>query len=153
MKSTIAGAIERTKLPSVAQLVSESHFKIVVGRDRLFEITVPGRLYSAKLKRYFDLYVGYRFNLASVYRVPGGAFLYANRANEASLWHDFLCDHLVELGITRAQADAVFLEVATITGKPWWVRYPMYYSTRVGAGWHWLKSLAVDDEDQRKESR
>jgi hypothetical protein len=57
--------------------------------------------------------------------------MFGNIAQREAVIHDFLYR---ESGVSRADADAVFLEAMKISGKPLWKRWLMWLGTRVG-GW------------------
>lgn len=88
--------------------------------------------WSAKLGRQITVPAGFTTDFASVPRLPFAYAIFGNLAQEESVIHDLL--YRRNGGVTRAQADAVFLEAMEVMGKPWYVRWPMYLGVRAG-GW------------------
>ena len=61
--------------------------------------------------------IGYKTDLASVPRIPFVYARYGGRAREAAIIHDYLYDRCVP-GVTRKDADWIFLEVMKVTNDP-----------------------------------
>lgn len=77
---------------------------------------------------------GYTTDFASVPRLPLVYMTLGGRASLAAVVHDYLYDCPPD-GVSRADADAVFLEAMKAAGEPGWLaRQSMYAGVRLG-GW------------------
>jgi hypothetical protein len=100
--------------------------------DSHWTLLSPLTYWSAGLVRQITVPSGFTTDFASVPRLPFLYALFGNIAQEEAVIHDYL--YRREGGVTRAQADATFLEAMEVMGKPWHVRWPMYLGVRAG-GW------------------
>ena len=96
----------------------------------VFDSAIAGRLIIP---------AGFVTDFASVPRLPLVFLLAGDTAHEAAVVHDYLYRRAPLIGtpprpITRAEADAVFLEAMQATGIPAWRRRLMYAAVRAG-GW------------------
>jgi len=73
-------------------------------------------------------------DLASVPRVPVFYVMWGARAHREAVLHDYLyrCDSVPV--VSKSQADSCFLEAMKSTGKPFYVRWPMYWGVVLGGG-------------------
>jgi hypothetical protein len=85
-------------------------------------------------------------DFASVPRwIPVASNALLDRAHRESVLHDYLyCINSVPV-VTRAQADSVLLEAMESRGKPWNIRYPIYWGVRLG-GWKYYHKRKVTDK-------
>jgi hypothetical protein len=71
-------------------------------------------------------------DFASVPRIPVVYNLWGDRAHREAVLHDYVyCKNSIPI-LTRSEADSVFLEAMKSTGKPIYIRYPMYLGVRIG---------------------
>lgn len=80
----------------------------------------------------FVVPAGFVTDFASIPRVFWNIYPPIGRYTRAAVLHDYL----YRMGlITRAQADAYFLEAMLDCESPWYERYPIYHQVRL---WGWL---------------
>ena len=86
-------------------------------------------IYQSLLAGVIEVPEGFRTDLASVPRLPIIYTLFGNRAHHESVVHDFLYQtHLT----SKPVADKVFLEAMVARGKPFHIRWPMYWGVVLG---------------------
>lgn len=73
-------------------------------------------------------------DFASVPRVPFAYEAWGDRAHRESVLHDYLYRIDSIPVVSYPIANSVFLEAMKSTGKPWYIRYPMYLGV-FAAGW------------------
>jgi hypothetical protein len=95
-------------------------------------IVVPPWYESASEQPGIDLF--FETDLASVPRVPLIYDMWGNRAHREAVLHDYLYRRDSIPVVTRSEADALFLEAMSSTGKSWYIRYAMYWGVRLGGG-------------------
>ncbi len=84
-------------------------------------------------------------DFASVPRVPFAYSLWGDRAHREAVLHDAMYRTDFPGNITFSQANSVFLEAMESTGKPWYIRYPMYAGVVTG-GWFSYHKKAMRDK-------
>jgi hypothetical protein len=117
------------------------------------EITEPFTFHSA-IVGVVTVEVGFDTDYASVPRglwnlyPPDGAYTEAAVIHDALYWHQATAEHGGK-PVTRAQADAVFLEAMKALGIGWVTRHILYRAVRVGGGKAWAdnarKNPAIED--------
>lgn len=104
--------------------------------DLAYDSDIVGKITAPK---------GFYTDLASVPRwIPGAYVLFGGRAHREAVIHDYGYRSDASPVMTRKQVDDVFLEAMKERGKPWYVRYPMYWAVRIGAGKNWHKKKVMD---------
>ncbi|MFA6358758.1 MAG: DUF1353 domain-containing protein [Candidatus Omnitrophota bacterium] len=71
-------------------------------------------------------------DLASVPRLPLIYDMWGSRAHREAILHDAMYRTDFPGNISYSQANSVFLEAMESTGKPWYIRYPMYWGVVLG---------------------
>lgn len=106
------------------------------GEAGAWELTAP-LLYSGNVLPHVVIVpAGFRTDFASVPRVPFAYLLFGNVADEAAVLHDYAYTSEMT-GITRKQADALFLEACKAMGTPSWKSRPMWLAVRLFGGRFW----------------
>lgn len=106
------------------------------GEPGAWELVAP-LIYSGNvLKHVVIVPIGFRTDFASVPRVPFAYLLFGNVADEAAVLHDYAYTNNMT-GITRKQADALFLEACDAMGTPSWKSRPMWAAVRLFGGSSW----------------
>lgn len=76
---------------------------------------------------------GFETDLASVPRVPIIYALWGARAHREAVIHDFLFRKDSDPLMGFIEANKVFLEAMKSRGKPFYIRYPMYWGVCIGS--------------------
>jgi hypothetical protein len=84
-------------------------------------------------------------DLASVPRVPFVYEAWGDRAHREAVLHDYLYRIDSIPVVSYSVANSVFLEAMESTGKPWRIRYPMYWGVVLG-GWTAYHKKRVGDK-------
>ncbi len=71
-------------------------------------------------------------DFASVPRLPIFYTLWGDRAHREAVLHDYLYRIDSIPIVTKSEADSIFREAMKSTGKPWYIRYPMYLGVKIG---------------------
>ena len=89
--------------------------------------------YESDLVGRVEAPAGFETDLASVPRVPIIFSMWGSRAHREGVLHDYLfrSDSVPIVGWNLA--NRVFLEAMKVRGKPWYVRYPMYWGVCIGS--------------------
>ena len=89
--------------------------------------------YESDLVGRVEAPAGFETDLASVPRVPIIFSMWGSRAHREGVLHDYLfrSDSVPIVGWNLA--NRVFLEAMKARGKPWYVRYPMYWGVCIGS--------------------
>ena len=111
--------------------------------DKIWKLKSP-LVYDSDILGKIEVPAGFYTDLASVPRLPIAYLAFGGRAHREATIHDFLYRSDCVPVCTRKQADDVFLEAMKERGKPWHVRYPMYYAVRIGASKNWHQRKVVD---------
>ena len=88
-------------------------------------------LYRASSKKLYAVPAHFVTDFASIPRALWWRYPKSGIWNKAAVLHDHL---YVVNGVTRAQADALFLEALEACGVNWWTRHVFYSAVRAG-GW------------------
>jgi hypothetical protein len=113
------------KLDGKAEFTTDLDVQLKRGSDSIWIIRMPLLYYSPK---YGDIEIkaGFETDFASVPRLPIAYALWGNKTHREPVLHDFaFCK---DSGFTFKQANDLFLEAMTCTGKPRYIRYPMYWA-------------------------
>ena len=120
--------------------------KLRAGSDRIWVVCSPLKYWSGLLNRLIvvppwfeaegsqaqDLF--FETDFASVPRVPLVYDAWGDRAHREAVLHDYLYRKDSVPVVSYSMANSLFLEAMKSTGKPWYIRYPMYYGV-VAGGW------------------
>jgi len=100
--------------------------------DSDVETLVSPLLFSSDiLNKLIEVPTGFKTDNASVPRIPFAYLLVGGTADAAAAVHDYLYTVPPELpGLTKFQADMVFLEAMIASGIPYWRRQLMYFAVR-----------------------
>lgn len=88
--------------------------------------------YSQKLQRSLAVPPGFVTDFASVPRLPFIYWLLGGKASKAAVVHDYL--YRRNAGVSRADADAIFVEAMQASGQAQWRQRLMYQGLRAGGG-------------------
>ena len=84
-------------------------------------------------------------DFASVPRVPIFYSMWGDRAHREAVLHDYLYRIDSIPVVTKSNADSIFLEAMKSTGKPFYIRWPMYLGVKFG-GWTAFHKKKVKDK-------
>jgi len=91
-------------------------------------------IYNSDILGQIIVPAGFRTDLASVPRVPIVYSMWGGRAHHEAVIHDALYRSDFRPWATYTEANDIFYEAMVARGKPWYVRWPMYWGVCV-AGW------------------
>jgi len=114
------------------------------GKERVWILTQSLSYYSLILKRWILIPAGFETDLSSVPRVPFVFWFWGGRAHREGVLHDFLFRKDSDPVVSFSMANRVFLEAMKSRGKPWNVRYPMYWGVCAGGYWSYHKRKVGD---------
>lgn len=121
----------------------------VVGlNDKIWVLTQP-LVYKSDLVDVVAVPVGFYTDFASVPRVPVFYTLFGDRAHRESVLHDAMYCIDFPGNISFSTANKIFLEAMEATGKPFYVRYPMYLGVCWG-GWPYFHRRNLMDKITEK---
>lgn len=100
--------------------------------DELWRLEQPLVYYSDKLQRSLAVPPGFVTDFASVPRLPFVYWLLGGRASKAAVVHDYL--YRKNAGVSRADADAIFVEAMQASGQAPWRQRLMWRGLRIGGG-------------------
>lgn len=109
--------------------VKGSKTEWIVAQDYIYEYN--GRIYTVPK--------GFKTDLASTPRMLWLTFPPFRRYTGASVIHDFLYSCGYKIGITRKEADLIFLGIMEELGVPAWKRKTMYRAVRLFGASHYRK--------------
>ena len=123
------------------------------GGDSVWVIASPLKYWSKLLNRmiviptWFETQNTDEFetDLASVPRIPIFYEMWGNRAHREAVLHDYLYRIDSDPVVSYSLANSVFLEAMKSTGKPWRIRYPMFWGV-VAGGWTAYHKKRVADK-------
>ena len=116
------------------------------GTDRIWIVKAPLKYWSEYLNRMLVVPPWFEYkdaaahvllfetDLASVPRLPIIYGAWGNRAHREAVLHDAMYRKDFPGNVTYNQANYVFLEAMKSTGKPFYIRWPMYAAV-CAAGW------------------
>jgi len=114
--------------------------------DEIFELASP-LIYQSDILGGLKVEVpaGFQSDGASVPRLPIVYALYGNRAHHEAVLHDFFyrIDSVPEVSFKIA--NKLFLEAMEVRGKPFYIRWPMYFGV-VAGGWTAYHKKLVGDK-------
>ena len=96
-------------------------------------------IYQSDIVGRIEVKQGFQMDFASVPRLPLVYDLFGDRAHFESVLHDWLYTKDAMPDVTYSQANKVFLEAMKVRGKPFYIRYPMYYAVCAGGWTAWHK--------------
>ena len=120
----------------VVSLRPDSDKIYVLKHNLIYESDIVGRVVVPK---------GFQTNFASVPRVPIAFWFFGSRAHREAVLHDYFFCVDSNPSVTYSQANRVFLEAMKVRGKPFCVRWPMYFGVCVG-GWPSFHKRKVKDK-------
>lgn len=112
--------------------------------DCVWVLDKPLGYYSSLLKHLVTVPTGFETDLASVPRLPFIYTLWGGKAHREGVIHDYLYRSNSVPLVPRATADSVFKEAMGLRGKPWYVRWPMFWGVRLGGFGSYHKRLVGD---------
>ena len=127
-----------------SEFLSNLYAEIVENSDIIWQLTKPLIYRSELLNRIIVVPKGFQTDLATVPRVPIIYSLWGHRAHREAVVHDYLCRTGIPFEITVWKANSVFLEAMGSTGKPAYIKYPMYAGVAVGC-WALFQKRSVND--------
>jgi hypothetical protein len=104
-------------------------------------------VYEAVNGRLFTVPEGSETDFASVPRILWNLLPPFGQHSRAAVLHDWLYVHAPS-GMTRAEADALFLEAMAVLGVNWLTRHAMYRGVRLGGWTAWNRYRAATAQER-----
>ena len=118
----------------------ETNLKIVLlddsGPRAVYRLIAPLVFKIANIR--FEVPTFFVTDCATVPRIPIIYDLWGDRAHRESVLHDYLYRASDFLRYPRKACDKIFLLAMQVTGKPAYIRYPMYWGVRL-MGWRFYR--------------
>lgn len=111
--------------------------------DTVWVLSVP-LIYESDIVGRIRVPARFQTDFASIPRLPLIYSLFGDRAHRESVLHDYLYRIDAKPCVTLKQANDVFLEAMTLRGKPWYVRYPMFWGVCLGGAASYHKRKVSD---------
>ena len=111
--------------------------------DKIWVLAKPLKYYSEMLGKTIEVPEGFETDFASVPRLPIVYTLWGNQTHREPILHDW--GYRKDSGLTFSQANKLFLEAMEATGKPFYIRYPMYYAV-CACGYPSFHKLSIHDK-------
>lgn len=89
--------------------------------------------------RTLEAHEGFVFNFASIPWLFRRLIPSFDRHNPAAVIHDMIYEHADALGISRTEADLIYLDICLRCGVPRWKAYAEYAGLSVGGWWSWRR--------------
>jgi len=125
--------------------VTELYVELKPSRDdEIWVVTRPLIYNSELLGRQVTVQHGFETDLSSVPRIPFVFWFWGGRAHREGVLHDYLYRGDSYPEVSFSVANSVFLEAMKSRGKPWNVRYPMYWGVTAGGYFSYHKKLVGD---------
>jgi hypothetical protein len=115
----------------MSEFKSDFSIKLKPGKDDVWELTAFLE-YESDIAGTIFVPKGFNTDLASVPRVPIAYMFWGGQAHREAVIHDYLYRIDAEPSVSFEVANEVFLEAMKSRGKPWYVRYPMYWGVCLG---------------------
>lgn len=96
-------------------------------------ILTEDMIYNSDLVGKVVVPAGFETDLASVPRLPIIYTLWGSRAHREAVVHDYLFRVDSVPLVSFNEANLTLLESMTCLGKPWYIRYPMYWGVCFGS--------------------
>ena len=110
--------------------------------DKIWMLEDPLKYYSEMLDRYITVPRWFETDFASVPKLPIIYELWGTCTHREPILHDW--GYRKDSGLTFKQANKLFLEAMEATGKPFYIRYPMYYAV-CACGYPSYHKLNIND--------
>ena len=128
-----------------SEFITDLYVELKPSRDdEIWVVTKPLVYNSAILDCQVVIPPGFESDLSSVPRIPVVFWFWGGRAHREGIAHDFLYRRDSVPVVSFSTANLVFLEAMKSRGKPWNVRYPMFYGVTIGGYWSYHKRLVGD---------
>lgn len=114
------------------------------GCDNIWILDEPLEYWSKSLNTLIIVPPGFHTDLASVPRVPIFYLMWGSRAHREAVLHDYLYRKNSIPVVSRGKGDLCLLEAMKSTGKPCYIRLPMYLGVFLGGRPSYHKKLVGD---------
>ena len=128
----------------MAKFITELHATLL-DNDKIWEIDADLCYDSDLVDILITVPKGFQTDFASVPRIPIVYTWFGDRAHREAVIHDYLYKKNSVPIVTKAIADEIFYEAMKVRGKPFYVRYPMYWGVKLGGGLYY-HSRNVEDK-------
>jgi len=128
----------------MAKFLTELDVKLKRDRDDVWIVKTP-LVYNSDIVGQVIVPIGFETDLSSTPRVPFIYSLWGARSHREGVVHDLLFRSDAVPLCSWSTANSVFLEAMTARGKPWYIRYPMYWGVCLGSWGYWHKRKIGDN--------
>ena len=116
----------------MGKFITELDASLKPGTDNVWVLNSP-LVYKSDLVGRIKAHAGFETDFASVPRIPVVYSLWGARAHREAVIHDYLFRKDSDPLVGFMAANRVFLEAMEARGKPWGIRYPMFWGVCIGA--------------------
>ena len=116
----------------MAKFLSELDVHLWAGQESEWVLNTP-LIFDSDLIGRVEAPAEFKMDLASVPRVPIIYSIWGARAHCEGAIHDYLFRIDSKPEVSWCKANRVFLEAMKVRGKPWYVRYPMFWGVCIGS--------------------
>ena len=128
---------------NMSKFITDLDPKLKTNSDKVW-IIQSSLVYESDLVGVVRVPEGFETDLASVPRIPIIYAMWGARAHREAVLHDYLFRSNSIPRTTFAVANDVLLEAMKSTGKPWYIRYPMYWGVCIGSQGYFHKHKVGD---------
>jgi len=127
----------------MSKFLTELDTHLKHGRDDVWILDSP-LIYDSDLVGRIVVPAGFETDLSSVPRIPFIFAMWGNRSHHEGAVHDALFRVGFKPEVTWQLANMIFLEAMEARGKPWYIKYPMYWGVCLGSKVCFKKRLVFD---------
>ena len=127
----------------MAKFLTELDVKLKRDRDDVWIVKTP-LVYNSDIVGQVIVPIGFETDLSSVPRIPFIYAMWGARAHREGILHDLIFRSDSTPIVQWMVANNVFLEAMEVRGKPWYIRYPMYWGVCLGSWGYWHKRKIGD---------
>lgn len=127
----------------MAKFITELHATLL-DNDKIWEIDSVLGYDSDLIDELIEAPKGFQTDFASIPRLPIVYTLFGDTAHREAVIHDYLYRKNSVPVVTKAVADEIFYEAMKVRGKPFYVRYPIYWGVVIGGGISYHKRKVED---------
>ena len=121
-----------------------TNLSIELKEDSKVWILTSTLVYESDLIGKVSVPIGFQTDLASVPRIPIIYAMWGDRAHREAVIHDYLFRIDSFPIVSFDIANKVLLEAMKARGRPWHIRYPMYWGVCIGAHGYYHKHKVAD---------
>ena len=104
---------------------------LMEGSDKVWKLNSP-LIFESKFINRIIVPKSFYTDLSSVPRIPIVYVVWGNKAHREGILHDYLYRKNVWPDVSFSLANRIFLEALKSRGKPFYIRWPLYFGVCIG---------------------